>query len=115
MALAAGRLRHRVMLQSPSYMQDPVTGDNALTWIDRGEVRAAIEPLSAREFIAAQATQSEVSANLIIRRRSEIDATWRAVHIVRGTIYNIHGVQSDKESGLEYQTLPCSTGVNDGR
>lgn len=115
MALAAGRLRHSVILQSPSYAQDPVTGENVLTWVDRGTVRAGIEPLSVREFIAAQAAQSETSVNLIIRHNGEIDATWRAVHFVRGTIYNIHGVQGDKESGLEYQILPCSTGVNDGR
>ena len=112
MALAAGRLRHSVDLESRSYAQDPVTGDNTLTWVRQATVRAAIEPLSAREFVAAQATQSEVVARIIIRYRSDIDASWRVVH--RGKIYNIQGVLPDIDSGIEYLTLPVSQGVSDG-
>lgn len=117
MGLAAGKLRHRVALQSPSYTQDPTTGENALSWTTVATVSAAIEPLSAREFLAAQANQSEVSARIVIRRRSDVAANWRAVHMVNGvaaTIYNIHGVLADKDSGLEYQTLVAAQGVNDG-
>jgi hypothetical protein len=36
----------------------------------------------------------------------------RLVH--RGKIYNPAGILTDKESGLEYVTLPCSEGVNEG-
>jgi len=112
MALSAGRLRHRVRIERPSYEQDPVTGEMVKSWeLVAEKVPAAIEPLSAREFIAAQAVQSQVTTRIVIRRR-EIDATMRIVH--RGQVYNIHGVLADPESGLEYLTLPCSEGVNDG-
>lgn len=114
MALSAGRLRHRVELQEPVETQSS-TGSVSVVWVTRATVWAAIEPLSAREFIAAQSTQSQVNARIMIRRRSDVTDKWRVVHTVRGTIYNIHGVLSDPDSGLEYQTLPVSTGVNNGR
>lgn len=110
MALSAGRLRHRIRIERPDYTQDPITGEMVLSWeLVADKVPAAIEPLSAREFIAAQATQSAVTARIVIRRR-DIDATMRIIH--RGRIYNIHGVLADPESGLEYLTLPCSEGVS---
>lgn len=112
MTLAAGRLRHRIVLQSPSYTQNQTTGENVLSWITQAEVWAAIEPLSAREFIAAQATQSEVSARIVIRYRPDVNATWRILH--RGRVFNINGVLADQVSGLEYATLPVSEGTNDG-
>lgn len=112
MSLEAGRLRHRIVLQSPSYSQDATTGEMVPSWVLEGEAWAAIEPVSAREFISAQATQAQIDTRIVIRYRSDVAATWRATH--RGKIYNIHGALADKESGLEYLTLPCSTGVNNG-
>lgn len=112
MALSAGRLRHRIRIERPGYTQDPITGEMTQGWeLVADKVPAAIEPLSAREFIAAQAVQSAVTARIVIRRR-DVDAAMRIIH--RGRIYNIHGVLPDPKSGLEYVTLPCSEGVNDG-
>lgn len=113
MALAAGKLRHRVALQEQIESQDATTGEVTPTWVTRAEVWAAVEPLSAREFIAAQSTQSQISVRITIRQRSDITAKWRVLH--RGKAYNVHGVLADPVSGLEYQTLPCSEGTNDGR
>lgn len=107
-----GKLRHRITLQRPGLSQDPQTGEMLPGWQDVATVWSSIEPLSAREFIAAQAGQSEVSARIVIRYREGMDATMRAVH--RGKTYNIHGVLADPKSGLEYLTLPVSEGVTDG-
>jgi SPP1 family predicted phage head-tail adaptor len=115
MSLKAGRLRHRVAIQSKANVQDPVTGEMVPTWTTVtgwGSVPAAIEPLSAREFIAAQAVQSAVTARITLRYRAGLDASMRIVH--NGTIYNIAGVLADPDSGLEYVTIPCSQGVNNG-
>lgn len=112
MALSAGRLRHRIRIEQPNYTQDPITGEMVNGWaLVADKVPAAIEPLSAREFIAAQAVQSQVTSRIVIRHR-DIDATMRIVH--KGQAYNIHGVLPDPDSGLEYLTLPCSKGVNSG-
>lgn len=110
--MRAGKLRHRITLQRPGLSQDPVSGEMLPGWQDVATVWASIEPLSAREFISAQAGQSEVTARIVIRHRADVDATLRALH--RGKVYNIHGVLADPKSGMEYLTLPVSEGVNDG-
>lgn len=56
--VAAGKLRHRVTLQSRFETQDPVTGEPIIDWQTQGIVWASVEPLSAREFIQSNATQS---------------------------------------------------------
>ncbi|WP_223509421.1 phage head closure protein [Rahnella sp. GSA61A] len=110
--MQAGRLRHRVKIQEPVNIQDPVTGGVTPSWQDTVSVWAEVYPLSAREFVAAQAGQAEISARITIRYRPDLTAKHRI--IFRGKVYNIEGVLPDPVSGLEYFTLPCSQGVNDG-
>nr|WP_124428928.1 phage head closure protein [Pseudomonas sp. R2-37-08W] len=110
--MRAGDLRHRVELQRPVFSQDPVTGEMTPAWVGVAGIYAAIESLSARDFLAAAAGQSKVSARIVIRYRAGVDPTMRIVH--RDKIYNIEGVLADPKSGLDYLTLPCSEGVNDG-
>lgn len=126
MSIRAGKLRHRVRLERLDYardesgevIQDPQTGETNQQWLEVATVWAAIEPLSAREFIQSAATQSAVTTRIVIRHRDDVDAAMRLVHVRIGrtdVIYNIHGVLADVESGLEYQTLPCSQGVGEGQ
>lgn len=107
--LASGSLRHKVQLQQPVIVQDPDTGEMETTWETVGEPWAEIVPMSAREFVAAAAEQSEVRGRIVIRYRQGVDATMRVVH--RGKWYAIHGVLEDKVSGLEYLTLMVAEGV----
>jgi SPP1 family predicted phage head-tail adaptor len=109
----AGKLRHRVVIQSRTQTQDENTGAVTIGWTDFATVWASIEPLSAREFIQSSAVQSDITARVVIRYLSGVDATMRILH--RDAIYNIRGVLSDKVSGLEYLTLPCASGVSDGQ
>ena len=115
-SLKAGRLRHRVTIQEYVYQgQDPDTGAEIRAWSDVAgceSVPCAIEPLSAREFIAAQSTQSQVVARIVMRYREGLDASMRIVH--KGKIYNPQGFLADADSGLEYFTIPVTQGVNDG-
>lgn len=126
MSLEAGKLQHRVRIEryaalldsNGNELQDPVTGEIPREWQEVATVWAEIAPISGREFIMSQAIQSQVTARLTIRYRDGIDASMRAVHVRRGrpdTIYNIKAVLSDVESGLEYLTLPCSTGTGNGQ
>ncbi|HOW93284.1 MAG TPA: phage head closure protein [Mycolicibacterium fallax] len=108
----AGKLRHRVDIEQRVDVQD-TSGDIETTWVPfASSVPAAIEPLSAREFVAAGAVQSKVIARITIRHRSGLDASMRIRHGAR--IYNPEGFLADKESGLDYLTIPCSEGVNEG-
>lgn len=110
MTLAAGRLRHRVTLQSPDITQDSGMGALSTSWFDEAEVWAAVEPVSVKDFIAAAATQSQVTARIVIRYRSDIQPDWRVVHGSR--VYTISGILRDADTGTEYLTLAVSEGVN---
>lgn len=104
--MQAGRLRHRITIQRKEQTQNPNTGAMTTTWATVATVWAVVEPLSAREFIAAQAVQSDVSVRITMRYRPGITSAMRLLH--DGKTYNITGVLADKASGREYITLPCS-------
>ena len=110
MTLAAGRLNKRVQLQSPVNTQDTGTGAVLTSWTTVRSVWAAIEPLSVRDLVAADARQSRVTARILLRAADDIDATWRVVHGAR--IYQIVGVLPDADTGLEYVTLAVAEGTN---
>lgn len=110
--MKAGRLRHRVSLQRQTETRDPESGAVIVSWGEVAKLWASVEPLSAREFIAAQSVQSEVSARIVIRHRNDVSAKDRIVY--RGQVYNIEGILPDPESGYEYITLPVSAGANNG-
>lgn len=123
MSIEAGKLRHRVRIEqyvdlldsNGEVIQDPVTGEVSRAWVEVATVWAAIEPLSAREFIAAQATQSKTVARVVLRFRDGLNAAMRLVHLRTGrpdVIYNPAGFLPDVDSGLEYLTAPVSTGVS---
>lgn len=113
MGISAGRLRHRIDIQEPQSSQDPITGEIIHSWVTVWPaVPAAVEPLSVREFIAAQAVQSEISARITIRYRDGLLPTMRILH--NGRIYNPAGWLADPVRGNEYLTAPCSEGVNQG-
>jgi SPP1 family predicted phage head-tail adaptor len=108
-AVASGDLRHRVQLQSLTTAQNPVTGEIEQSWSTIAEPWAQVVPMSAREFVAAAAEQSEVRGRMVMRYRGEVDATMRIVF--RGKWYAIFGVLPDAESGKEHLTLLTGEGV----
>lgn len=123
--IEAGKLRHRVRIEKYDYVrdshgdviQDPYSGAVSQEWVEIAEVWAAVEPLSAREFVQSQSMQSQVSARIVIRHRDDLDASMRLVHVRKNrpdVIYNPAGFLADKDSGLEYLTIPVSAGVNEG-
>lgn len=105
----AGKLRHRVTIEYPVIAQDSSGATVVDEWALFGKYWAAIEPLSAKELIAAQATQSKVIARITIRYVPGLYAAMRILHGMK--TYNIEGVLPDLDSGLEYITLPVSEGV----
>lgn len=86
------------------------------TWVDAFEVNTrmpvVLTPLSGRELIAAQSVQSKVTHRVVVRYRPGFNARFRARG--GGLIYNIEAVINDPNSGIEYLTLLCSTGVDQG-
>lgn len=124
MSLKAGKLRHRVRFERQvaevdsdgDTVQKP-DGTLILEWQLVTERWAAVEPISAREFIQSATTQALVVARVTIRATPLVDYTMigpTCRMVWRGDNYQIEGVLPDKDSGLEYFTLPVSRGVNQG-
>lgn len=111
MSFDVRRLRHRISIEQQISETDS-SGAVETFWEYVTTVWAAIEPISGREMLLAEQVQSGVNTRIIVRYRNEIDASMRAKH--NGVIYNIEAVISDPDSGREYLTLQCSTGLNDG-
>jgi len=111
--MRAGKLRHRITIQRPVYDQDQVTGEVTITWMDAWtKVPAEVVPASVSQFVAAAAPQHKLTARIVIRYRAGLEATMRILH--RGDVYDIQGVLADPDSGRDYLTLPCSSGLNNG-
>ena len=103
--MRAGQLRHFVTLQRNVPTQDPKTGAMLDHWIDFVQVWAAVEPVSVRDFMAANAVQSAVSHRVSIRHLQGVKAGMRVLH--DAAVYRVLGVLPDKVSGRDYLTLPC--------
>ena len=75
-----GKMRHRVTFQSFSGVVDsfgdPLQGDDS-QWADVTTLWAAIDPVSGKEFYAAQQSQSEVSHKVRCRFRSGLTTAMR--------------------------------------
>jgi SPP1 family predicted phage head-tail adaptor len=106
--ISAGKLRHRITIQQPAITQDAQTGEITEGWSTFADnIPAAIEPLSARDFIQSAAMQSEITTRITVRYLAGIKPAMRIVDASTGSIYNIRGVLSDKDSGRAYITMPC--------
>lgn len=64
--MRAGRLRHRVAIQRRTGAESGF-GEPTDTWTDLATVSAGVEPISGREYFAAQQVQSEVTHRVTIR------------------------------------------------
>lgn len=114
--MEAGRLRHRIEIDSKVSAQD-ATGDPVPTWVPWAtRVPAEIAAFSGREFFGMNQILAQATAKITIRYRPGIDATMRIRHTVGGVevVYNILGVLPDNESGVDSITMPVSRGTNKG-
>jgi SPP1 family predicted phage head-tail adaptor len=113
--VGAGQFRALVYFERYLAQQDS-DGEMDESWVDAFAVSTRlpcqITPLSGRELLAAQAVQSKASHRLRVRYRPGFDATCRGT--CAGTVYNVEAVIPDADSGIEYVTLLCSSGVNQG-
>lgn len=78
-----GKMRHRITFQRFSgaldNFGDPLQAD-AANWADVATTWAAIDPISGREFYAAEQSQSEVSHKIRCRYRTGLDTAMRITY-----------------------------------
>ena len=105
--MRAGRLRHRVQIQSGTETADAV-GQPVTTWATTRTVWAAIEPLTGREFQEAQRTDSDITHTVTIRGNIAADVEKRLLFGTR--VLNIESVLDKDERGITKQ-LMCKEDV----
>lgn len=108
-AFDPGRLSKRVTLLRPVRTQD-AAGQPATTWQAVATVWAEVLPLRSAERFAAAAVQQENTLKIRIRRRADVDATWRLEYAGRG--HDITGVLPYGDAHTELWALE---GIKDGR
>ena len=106
--MRAGRLRHRLVLQSKTYTRDSY-GGAIVGWTTEATVWGAIEPLSGRELFAQQQVQPEAQVRIVLRYYSGLDTTWRVTN--GGLYYDIVEV-INRDMRNEMLTLLCRQGVS---
>jgi SPP1 family predicted phage head-tail adaptor len=114
MSVRIGSLRHRVAIQRHNTARTSSGAVSSTGWTDVAgleSVPAAIEALSGRELIAAQAIQSKVSSRIMLRF-CDVQPAYRINQ--NGVIYNIEAILPDATSTREYLTVLVSNGVNEG-
>jgi len=107
--MRAGRLRHRVTLQSKGYAANEY-GERVVSWVSRKVVWAAIEPLSGKEYFSQQQIQAEARVRIVMRYYSSIDESWRILN--DGKYYEVVDVINHDERD-RMMTVYCRQGVSD--
>ena len=87
--MRAGQLDQRVTVERFTSTQDEL-GQPIEAWAPLFTCWAAVEPLTGREYLAAQAAVSEVTAKIRMRFRPWMTNTDRVIH--EGTVYQIESV-----------------------
>jgi len=105
--MRAGRLRHRLVLQSKSEARDAY-GAVIITWSTEDTVWGSVEPLSGKEYLAQDNLQAETQVRIVIRYQASIDTTWRVVH--ESKYYDINAVLNENTRDRMI-TLMCKEGV----
>lgn len=108
--MQAGKLRHRLTFQRPVYTQDSQTGAQTPDWQDAFTLWGRVEPLSGRDFLAAQEHETQISARITVRFNAGITSDMRILH--REKYYSIEAPLPDVKSGIEYLTLLVSEGLH---
>ena len=96
--MQTGRLDQRVTIERFTSTTD-AWGGTVEAWSPLATVWAGVEPLVGREYFAADAAQSEVTAKIRMRYRPGITPQDRVVH--KGRNYNIVSVIDVRSAGRE--------------
>lgn len=111
-AFLVGALRHRAKLYRRVETQRAADGEIEETYTCYATTRAALEPLTGREFFEAGAGQAELSAKIVIRYRADITAKDRVE--ICGKTYSIAAPPIDVGGRGRVMHLMVTEGVSHG-
>lgn len=100
--MRSGTLRHVITIRQRTTTQNAI-GEPSDTWADVATVRAWVQDLSGREFLAAQGEQNSVNVKILIRHRADITP---AMQVVWGALtLNIEAVLSPTRNGSTLELM----------
>lgn len=105
LAIAAGKLRHRITLEQLTQSADPQSNEPIETWTQRETVWASIEPISANERYASMQIQGEVTHTVVIRAISGLTGQWRVRH--EGRVFHLVEPPIDVDERGKKMILLC--------
>jgi SPP1 family predicted phage head-tail adaptor len=114
--VSAGELDQRVAIDAQVTARGP-SNEKLVSWAPFvTETWANIKPMSVTGLMAAQAVQSNATVMIKIRFREGINQTMRVRRIRDGAIYAMQAAPlPGGRRGMEWLTLTCSQGMNDGQ
>lgn len=101
--MKAGQLDQRVTVERQQGGFDELGQPLPDTWAPLFTCWAAVEPLTGREYIAASAAVSEVTARIRMRFRPWMTSTDRVIH--NGTVYQIESVIDVRSANREMHLM----------
>lgn len=109
-SLCAGDLSHKLRIEQKTETQSS-SGAVGVTWALLATVWGDLQPLTGKEFIAAEQMTSKIEAKAYIRYRTDVTANMRIVF--KSVNYNIEAVLPDPRFA-ERLMLMLSSGANAG-
>jgi SPP1 family predicted phage head-tail adaptor len=103
-----GKLRHPITIEQVAETQDP-DGSVIETWSTYANAQAAFEPISGREYFAAQTTQADVTHRISLRYVSGVVPKMRVKYGTR--TFDILSVINTNERNRELQ-LMCRESID---
>lgn len=74
------RMNTRIQLQSRDLTAKGPTGQPVEAWLSQGKPWAEVKAISGRSFVAASGEQAEVTMQVMLRFREDVQPGWRVVH-----------------------------------
>ena len=102
--MQAGKLRYRCVLRRAQKIRGP-TGGWVESWVEVASVWADIRPISGRAWLAAAKEQAEVTAEIFIRFRGDVEAGMRV--ICKEVAYEV--VAPLPDARCQYLKLMCKS------
>lgn len=110
--MKATPLKHRIKIYRQTPTRTPTGAVRVGQWEHILTLWGQFSPLSVKDVIAGQAQETQITARVKIRHRSDIDGTLRLQYA--GKMYEIVGEPlADNGSGKEYLTLALQAVSND--
>lgn len=101
-----GSLKHKITIQQEVFTDDVTTKERTPSWQDVCSIRAAVKPISGREYFQAHETHSEITIKFIIRYRVDITEGMRVIY--NNNAYYIQGPPIDPDEAHRELQLMCA-------